>query len=90
VINRELFGDDVREYLLEKWKSAYCEATGIGLEIDPILPNSLAGADRVDNLALSSQRCHQTKGGASALSICDFFQKKFIKHNNRVGAFSRD
>jgi|GEM_PF-4087186 len=31
-----LFGDDVKEYLLEKWKSAYCGATDIRLQIDPI------------------------------------------------------
>jgi len=30
-------------YLLEKWKSAYCGAMDVRLEIAPILPNSVKG-----------------------------------------------
>jgi|GEM_PF-1845194 len=60
-----LFGDDVREYLLEKWKSAYCRARDVRREIDPILPKSLGGTVRVSRLVICSQSCHQKKGKLS-------------------------
>lgn len=60
----ELFGYEVREYLLEKWgrKCAYCDRKGIPLEIDHIQPRRLGGSDRVSNLTLSCTACNQAKG----------------------------
>ena len=49
-----LFGYEVGEYLLEKWgrKCAYCDATGLPLEIDHIHPRSKGGSDRLSNLTI--------------------------------------
>lgn len=66
----ELFGYDVREYLLLKWerKCAYCGAGAkdIPLEIEHIVPKSRGGSDRVSNLTLSCQPCNQKKGNQTA------------------------
>jgi len=66
-----LFGDDVREYLLEKWKSAYCGARDVQREIDPILAKSLGGTVRVSPLVICCQSCHQKKG---KLTLCLFLK----------------
>jgi len=60
----ELFGYEVREYLLEKWgrKCAYCDKTGVPLEIEHIVPKARGGTNRVSNLALACHDCNQEKG----------------------------
>ncbi|MGK7928749.1 MAG: RNA-guided endonuclease IscB [Spirulina sp.] len=60
----ELFGYEVREYLLEKWnrKCAYCSAENMPLEVEHIKPKSKGGSDRVSNLTLACRPCNQTKG----------------------------
>lgn len=60
----ELFGYEVREYLLEKWNRtcAYCGAENVPLEIDHIHPRSRGGSDRVSNLTLACVPCNQKKG----------------------------
>ena len=60
----ELFGYEVREYLLEKWgrKCAYCGAENVPLEIEHIKPKSKGGSDRVSNLTLACRPCNQSKG----------------------------
>jgi 5-methylcytosine-specific restriction endonuclease McrA len=64
----ELLGYEIREYLLEKWKRkcAYCEKTGIKLEIEHIIPKSRGGSNRVDNLTLSCRKCNLKKGNQTA------------------------
>jgi len=64
----ELFGYEVREYLLEKWgrRCAYCGKTGIPLEIEHIIPKSRGGTDRVSNLTLACHKCNQEKGNRTA------------------------
>lgn len=59
----ELFGYDVREYLLEKWgrTCAYCGKKDVPLEIDHIKPKSLGGSNRVSNLTISCHPCNQKK-----------------------------
>lgn len=59
-----LFGYEIREYLLEKWKRqcAYCKAQNTPLQIDHMVPRSRGGADRVSNLTLACQSCNQKKG----------------------------
>lgn len=59
----ELFGYEVREYLLAKWgrTCAYCGATDTPLNIDHIHPRSKGGSDRVSNLALACVPCNQEK-----------------------------
>jgi len=59
-----LAGYEVREYLLDKWgrKCAYCDQSGIPLQIDHIRPRAKLGSDRVSNLTLACQSCNQAKG----------------------------
>ena len=56
-----LFGFEVREYLLEKWKRvcAYCGAKGVPLEVEHILCQSRGGTQRVSNLTLACGMRHR-------------------------------
>ncbi|MER7495694.1 HNH endonuclease [Streptomyces pharetrae] len=51
-----------------KWGNAcaYCEATGVPLNIDHLHPRSRGGSHRVSNLVLACVPCNQAKGNASA------------------------
>ena len=64
----DLFGYEVREYLLEKWghRCAYCGAENVPLEIDHIVPKSRGGSDRVSNLTISCRDCNLAKGNKTA------------------------
>ena len=64
----ELFGYEIREYLLEKWgrKCAYCGATNVPLEIEHIIPKSRGGTDRISNLTLACRKCNLAKGNKTA------------------------
>lgn len=64
----ELFGYEIREYLLEKWgrKCAYCGAVNMPLEIEHIIPKSRGGSGRVSNLTLACNGCNQAKGNLTA------------------------
>ena len=59
----ELFGYEVREYLLEKFNHtcAYCGDKNTPLNIDHIRPKSSGGSNRVSNLALACVSCNQSK-----------------------------
>ncbi|MEQ9552494.1 MAG: RNA-guided endonuclease IscB [Coleofasciculus sp. G3-WIS-01] len=71
----ELFGFEVKEYLLAKWgrKCAYCGVENVPFEIDHILAKSKGGSNRVSNLCLSCHSCNQTKGNKP---IEEFLKKK--------------
>lgn len=64
----ELFGYEVREYLLEKWgrRCAYCGAENVPLEIEHIVPKSRGGTSRISNLTLACRPCNQAKGNQTA------------------------
>lgn len=64
----ELWGYEVREYLLEKFRRqcVYCGAKNVPLEIEHIIPKSRGGSNRVSNLALACQSCNQKKGNQTA------------------------
>ena len=70
-----LFGYEVREYLLEKWKRkcACCDAQDVPFEIDHIHPRSKGGSHRVSNLALACRTCNQKKGNRDVAEFpaCD-------------------
>ncbi|MGK7929376.1 MAG: RNA-guided endonuclease IscB [Spirulina sp.] len=59
----ELFGYEIREYLLEKWnrKCAYCGVENVPLEVEHIKPKSKGGSSRVSNLTLACRTCNQAK-----------------------------
>ena len=60
----ELFGFEVKEYLLQKWnrRCAYCGVENVPFEIEHILARSKGGSNRVKNLCLSCHSCNQAKG----------------------------
>ncbi len=67
-----LFGYEVREYLLEKWRRAcaYCEVSGVGsrsvpLNIEHIRAKARGGTNRVSNLTLACVPCNQAKDARS-------------------------
>lgn len=59
-----LHGYEVREYLLEKWgrQCAYCDATGVPLQIEHVVARSRGGSNRVSNLVVSCKKCNEAKG----------------------------
>lgn len=67
----ELTGYEVREYLLEKWHRtcAYCQKTGVPLQIEHIIAKARGGSDRVSNLTLACVSCNQKKGTQTAVEF---------------------
>ena len=63
-----LFGYEVKEYLLQKWKwkCAYCGRGSRPLEVEHIIPTSRGGSDRVSNLTLACRKCNLQKGNQTA------------------------
>jgi len=59
----ELFGYEVREYLLEKFNRTcvYCNTKEGPFNLDHFHPKSKGGSDRVSNLVLSCVKCNQKK-----------------------------
>lgn len=60
----ELFGYEVRGYLLEKWRRTctYCGATNIPLQVEHLVPRARGGTDRISNLCLACESCNLAKG----------------------------
>lgn len=71
----ELFGYEVREYLLEKWgrKCAYCGKENVPLEVEHIVPKASGGSNRISNLTLACHSCNQKK---KDLPVEKFLEKK--------------
>ena len=59
-----LFGYEVREYCLEKWRRTcvYCGATGVPLQLKHIRSRAKGGTQRVSNLTLACEPCNLAKG----------------------------
>ena len=64
----ELFGYEMREYLLEKFerKCAYCGAENLPLQVEHIIPKARNGSDRISNLTLACQKCNHRKGNQTS------------------------
>lgn len=64
----ELFGYEVREYLLEKFgrKCVYCGAENVPLQVEHIIPKARGGSNRVSNLTIACKECNQRKGNQTA------------------------
>ncbi|GET41094.1 HNH endonuclease [Microseira wollei NIES-4236] len=60
----DLFGYEVREYLLEKWehKCAYCGVENVPLQVEHIHPGSKGGSDRISNLCIACEKSNIKKG----------------------------
>ena len=67
----ELFGWEVRSYLLEKFQRhcVYCRCTNVPFEIDHVVPRSRGGTNRISNLVLSCHECNDAKGNQTALEF---------------------
>ncbi|HLL34990.1 MAG TPA: RNA-guided endonuclease IscB [Streptomyces sp.] len=63
-----LAGTTPRAYLQAKWNNAcaYCDATGVPLNIDHLHPRSRGGSNRITNLVLACVPCNQAKGNTPA------------------------
>jgi 5-methylcytosine-specific restriction endonuclease McrA len=59
-----LFGYEIREYLLEKWKRicCYCGATDQPLQVEHIVARAHGGTNRVSNLTVACEPCNLAKG----------------------------
>ena len=59
-----LAGTEARAYLHAKWNGAcaYCDTTGVPLNIDHVRPRSRGGSNRISNLVLACVLCNQAKG----------------------------
>lgn len=70
-----LAGYELREYLLEKWgrKCAYCDSTGVALQVEHILARARGGSNRASNLTLACRPCNTRKG---ARDIKEFLAKE--------------
>lgn len=64
----ELFGYEIREYLLEKFgrKCIYCGVENVPLEVEHIIPQSRGGSHRVSNLTIACTTCNQKKDNRTA------------------------
>ncbi|MDR4125499.1 RNA-guided endonuclease IscB, partial [Yanghanlia caeni] len=79
-----LAGYEVREYLLEKWgrKCAYCDASGVPLQIEHLHARARGGSNRISNLALACGLCNRKK---AALPL-EVFLSKDSKRLARIQA----
>lgn len=71
----ELYGYEVREYLLQKWerKCAYCGIENVPLQVDHVQPKAKGGTNRISNLCLACEPCNLKKG---TQDIKEFLAKK--------------
>ena len=74
----ELYGYQVKEYLLEKWsrQCAYCGKKDVVLEVEHIEPLSKGGSNRISNLCIACVSCNKKKGSKPI--------KEFIKNKPDV------
>lgn len=73
-----LQGYEVRQYLLEKFNRtcAYCDATGVPLQMEHIHCRASGGSDRVSNLTLACGPCNAEK---AARDINEFLVKDPVR-----------
>ena len=87
-----LYGYEVREYLLEKWKHTcvYCDATHVPLEVEHIEPRSRGGSNRVSNLTVACHDCNQRKGNMPVEQFLAKQPERLRKVSVQAGAPLRD
>jgi len=64
----QLAGYLLREYLLAKWQRqcAYCQTSGVPLQVEHLIPKSRGGSDRASNLVIACDPCNKRKGSQTA------------------------
>jgi hypothetical protein len=64
----QLQGYLLREYLLAKWqrRCAYCQTSGVPLQVEHLIPKSRGGSDRASNLVIACDPCNKRKGTQTA------------------------
>jgi 5-methylcytosine-specific restriction endonuclease McrA len=64
----QLQGYLLREYLLAKWQRqcAYCQTSGVPLQVEHLVPKSRGGSDRASNLVIACEPCNKRKGSRTA------------------------
>jgi 5-methylcytosine-specific restriction endonuclease McrA len=64
----QLQGYLLREYLLAKWQRqcAYCQTSGVPLQVEHLVPKSRGGSDRASNLVIACDACNKRKGTRTA------------------------
>ncbi|MBS0289004.1 MAG: HNH endonuclease [Proteobacteria bacterium] len=87
-----LFGYEVKEYILEKWQRAcaYCDAKQVPLEVEHIVPTSKGGSHRVSNLTLACRGCNLKKGNASLETFLSKDLKRLARILNQLQAPLKD
>jgi 5-methylcytosine-specific restriction endonuclease McrA len=60
----QLQGYLLREYLLAKWERqcAYCQTSGVPLQVEHLIPKSRGGSNRASNLVIACDSCNKRKG----------------------------
>ena len=76
-----LHGYTIREYLLEKWnrQCAYCNISGVPLEIEHVVPRSKKGSNKISNLAIACRECNEEKDNM----YLDEWAEKLSKKNDK-------
>jgi 5-methylcytosine-specific restriction endonuclease McrA len=87
-----LMGTNTRTYLHAKWGSAcaYCDATGVPLNIDHLQPRSRGGSDRISNLVLACIPCNQAKGNRPVHAFLSHRPERLSKIVQQVKARLQD
>src|SRR6266566_5371949 len=64
----QLAGYLLREYLLAKWQRqcAYCQTSGVPLQVEHLMPKSRGGSDSASNLVIACEPCNKGKGSQTA------------------------
>ena len=64
----QLAGYLLREHLLAKWQRqcAYCQTSGVPLQVEHLIPKSRGGSDRASNLVIAYDLCNKRKGSRTA------------------------
>lgn len=88
----ELAGYEVREYLLEKFDRtcAYCDAKGVPLQIEHVLPKARGGSNRVSNLAIACDPCNDRKAAGDVREFLAHDPKRLARLLRQLKAPLRD
>ena len=87
-----LFGYEVREYLLEKWKRkcACCNAQDVPLEMDHIHPRPKGGSHRVSHPVIACQTCNRKKGNRDVAEFLARDPQRWARMEAQAPSLLRD